>query len=83
MNFEGLGVRIPRVPARKYQEANRAASILWKVKGNKDGDVYQGQVLISPCKSCPDRGISGLNFGSSPIDRPSESPEDDPSPNPT
>jgi hypothetical protein len=45
---------IPRVSAKHYapQPAPTAAKVRFRVKGEADGPVYQGQVVVVPCRSC-------------------------------
>jgi hypothetical protein len=45
---------IPRVSAKHYapQPVPTAAKVRFRVKGESDGPVYQGQVQIIPCASC-------------------------------
>jgi 23S rRNA maturation-related 3'-5' exoribonuclease YhaM len=38
-----------KVSPEKYKQP---AKIKWRVKGNTDGHVYQGQEIIAPCKTC-------------------------------
>jgi len=40
----------PKVSAAKYRET--AAKVMWRIKGNPDGPIYEGQKVITPCKSC-------------------------------
>lgn len=41
---------LPKVSASKYA---KSAKVKWKIKGNKDGAVYQGQKIVGKCKFCP------------------------------
>jgi hypothetical protein len=41
---------LPRVSAKHY--GNQAAKVRFRVKGNADGPIYQGQVQIVPCAGC-------------------------------
>jgi hypothetical protein len=45
---------IPRVSAKHYapQPAPTATKVRFRVKGEADGPVYQGQVVVVPCRSC-------------------------------
>lgn len=47
---------LPKVSAAKYNQAvteDRAARMKWKLKGNEDGPIYQGQVKVGKCRTCP------------------------------
>ena len=37
---------IPRVSPQKY------AKVRFRIKGEKEGPVYQGQALVKPCVGC-------------------------------
>lgn len=39
---------IPKVSGGKYP----AAKVRFRIKGQPDGPVFQGQVIVSPCKGC-------------------------------
>lgn len=46
---------IRRVSAKKYRppaEPDRTAKVRFRIKGQTDGPIYQGQKIITPCKSC-------------------------------
>ena len=45
---------IPRVSAKHYapQPAPTAAKVKWRIKGQTDGPVYQGQEKVSSCRTC-------------------------------
>lgn len=44
---------IPRVSAKHYAaQPVPAAKVRFRIKGQPDGPVYQGQVKITPCSSC-------------------------------
>jgi len=40
-----------KVSASKYT-GNAAAKVKFRIKGQPDGPVYQGQSVIAPCRSC-------------------------------
>jgi hypothetical protein len=44
---------IPRVSAKHYAPwPAPAAKVRFRLKGEVDGPVYQGQAVVTPCKSC-------------------------------
>ena len=44
---------IPRVSAKHYApQPAPAAKVRFRLKGETDGPIYQGQHIITPCKSC-------------------------------
>ena len=44
---------IPRIPAKKYPQADRPAKMVFRVKGSgTEGALYEGQTLIVPCATC-------------------------------
>ena len=43
---------IPRVSAKKYPPKDRAAKVRFRIKGEKDGPVFEGQKLVVPCRGC-------------------------------
>jgi hypothetical protein len=45
---------IPRVSAKHYapQPVPTAAKVRFRLKGETEGPIYQGQRIITPCKSC-------------------------------
>lgn len=51
----------PKVSAAKYaiaSDLDQNAKMKWRIKGNQDGPVYQGQAVIIPCSTC-----GGKNLG--------------------
>lgn len=40
----------PKVAAKHY--VSRPAKVKLRIKGQPDGPVYQGQVVVVPCGSC-------------------------------
>jgi hypothetical protein len=56
---------LPRVSAAKYR-ATQSAKVRFREKGSgEEGNVYQGQALIIPCKGC---GSASSSPPASPID---------------
>jgi hypothetical protein len=48
---------LPRVSAKHYAKAgedtaSRAAKVRFREVGKTDGHVYQGQVIVIPCRTC-------------------------------
>jgi hypothetical protein len=43
---------IKRVSAKKYPPKDRAAKMRFRIKGETDGPIYEGQKIILPCKGC-------------------------------
>lgn len=44
---------LPRVSAGHYAAAEpRAAKIRYRLKGESDGPIYQGQRILVPCATC-------------------------------
>jgi hypothetical protein len=47
----------PKISSEKYQQSAQAVSevaqVKWRLKGNQDGPVYQGQQLVTKCPTCP------------------------------
>ena len=44
---------LPRVSAKHYaQQQDKTAKVKWRIKGNPDGHVYQGQRKVIGCKTC-------------------------------
>ena len=44
---------LPRVSAKHYgQQPAPAAKVRFRLKGETDGPIYQGQVQIVPCAGC-------------------------------
>ena len=50
---------LPRVSAKHYAPMSApapqpapAAKVRFRIKGETDGPIYQGQVAVVPCRSC-------------------------------
>lgn len=44
---------LPRVSAKHYDpEPPRVAKVRFRIKGQTDGPIYQGQVKFKPCDTC-------------------------------
>lgn len=44
---------IPRVSAKHYApQPAPAAKVKWRIKGQPDGPVYQGQEKVLSCRTC-------------------------------
>jgi hypothetical protein len=46
---------VPRVSPAKYRSKNRAAKVRFRIKGEADGPLYEGQKLVVPCSGCGKR----------------------------
>jgi hypothetical protein len=43
----------PKISAKHYAPAPPAAAkVRFRIKGQSDGPVYQGQKIVTPCASC-------------------------------
>ena len=47
---------LPKVSSKHYlaaeQQGEKSARVKFKMKGKEDGNTYQGQKLITPCRNC-------------------------------
>jgi hypothetical protein len=43
----------PKQEAPPKKQNPKAASVRWRIKGNADGHVYEGQKVVRRCAACP------------------------------